>query len=51
MFDLDKMKENLKSNQIDLPKYNNVEELTSWLIAEMEKRKNKIKDDKKENDN
>jgi hypothetical protein len=50
MFDLNKMKKNLKSNYINLPKHDTIDERVNWLIIEMEKRKNKLKDYKKEND-
>ena len=48
MFDLDKMKENLKSNIIDMPKHKMLDERVKWLKCEMEKRKNKLKDCKKD---
>ena len=48
MFDLDKMKENLKSNFIDMPKHKTLDERVKWLKCEMEKRKNKLKDSKKD---
>ena len=44
MFDLNKMKKNLKSNYINLPKHDTIDERVNWLIIEMEKRKNKLKD-------
>jgi hypothetical protein len=50
MFDLNKMKKKLKSNYINLPKHDTIDERVNWLIIEMEKRKNKLKDYKKEND-
>ena len=32
MFDLNKMKKNLKSNYINLPKHDTIDERVNWLI-------------------
>jgi len=38
-FDLKKLKKDLSSNIIDLPKHESIEERTTWLWEMMEKRK------------